>query len=257
MYWTCGQIKQNARAALAGRFWVSFGVVFLANLLLDLPAVLFPDPDLYAPRWDPAVQAMVSPLAPWQTAGYGFSLLPRILAGLFLVMPMQVGLCRYFVWNRFGNTQPELVFSTFRRGGRYGNCVFVQFVSNLFIVLWSFLLIIPGLIKALQYAFVPFLLSDNPGLDGSRAREVCRAMTYGCKGRIFLLYLSFIGWYFLAAIPAAGLDFISPLLSGLAQMLGNFLVAVYLNAALAELYVSLRDQAIAAGMILPQELNLA
>lgn len=82
-------------------------------------------------------------------------------------------------------------------------------------------------------------------------------MTYGCKGRIFLLYLSFIGWYFLAAIPAAGLDFISPLLSGLAQMLGNFLVAVYLNAALAELYVSLRDQAIAAGMILPQELNLA
>src|SRR5699024_10809675 len=23
VYWTCGQIKQNARAALAGRFWVS------------------------------------------------------------------------------------------------------------------------------------------------------------------------------------------------------------------------------------------
>jgi uncharacterized membrane protein len=62
------------------------------------------------------------------------------------------------------------------------------------------LFVIPGIIKSLQYCMVPFLLSDNPHMSGSRARQLSRMMTDGEKGAIFVLYLSFIGWFFLAGL---------------------------------------------------------
>jgi uncharacterized membrane protein len=37
-------------------------------------------------------------------------------------------------------------------------------------------------------------------MSGSRARQLSRMMTDGEKGAIFVLYLSFIGWFFLAAL---------------------------------------------------------
>ncbi len=47
---------------------------------------------------------------------------------------------------------------------------------------------------------VPFILSDNPSMPGSRARQISRMMTNGEKGAIFVLYLSFLGWYLLAGL---------------------------------------------------------
>ena len=51
----------------------------------------------------------------------------------------------------------------FRKG--YANSGVVLFLVKLFIVLWSLLLVIPGIIKADQYRMVPYILSDQPDLN--------------------------------------------------------------------------------------------
>ena len=116
-----------------------------------------------------------------------------------------------------------------------------MFVTELFIFLWSLLLLIPGIYKTYQYYMVPYILSDNPNIPGARARSISRAMTDGEKLNIFLLELSFIGWY---------------LLGGLCLGIGVFFVNPYYEATKAELYIYLRDRAIQTGMVQPEELGL-
>lgn len=123
----------------------------------------------------------------------------------------------------------------------YLNGVGTMFVTNLFVFLWSLLLIIPGIIKSFEYVMVPYLLADNPSLPGSRAREISRMLTNGEKWNIFVLELSFLGWCLLGLLCFA---------------VGIFFVVPYFNATLAELYIYLRDRAIQTNMLNPAELGL-
>ena len=95
-----------------------------------------------------------------------------------------------------------------------------------YIFLWSLLLAIPGIYKYYQYRFVPYIISDKPNLTAKNALAASREMTRGNKFKIFLLDLSFIGWY---------------LLGLLALFVGVFFVMPYHEAAIAKLYNQLRD----------------
>jgi uncharacterized membrane protein len=96
-------------------------------------------------------------------------------------------------------------------------------------------------IKTLSYSMTPFILTDNPAIGHERALKLSIAMTNGQKWRIFVLYLSFIGWAFLAV---------------LALGIGLLFLAPYLQATQAQLYVKLRDNALDCGLTTPEELNV-
>ena len=79
-------------------------------------------------------------------------------------------------------------------------------LSFFFKLLWTLLLIVPGIIKAFAYALVPYLLSDDKYKDLGY-REVLKKseeMMNGHKMDYFVLNLSFIGWYLLV-LPTLGL----------------------------------------------------
>jgi uncharacterized membrane protein len=95
-------------------------------------------------------------------------------------------------------------------------------------------------IKRISYSMVPYILTDNPKIDYARALKLSIAMTYGYKWRIFVLYLSFLGWF---------------LLGTLAFFVGNMFVMPYFYATDAELYIVLRDNALRNGLGTPYELN--
>jgi uncharacterized membrane protein len=75
-----------------------------------------------------------------------------------------------------------------------------------------------------------------------RALELSTRMTDGEKFSIFVLDLSFIGWY---------------LLGMLAFLVGVLFVMPYQNATEAELYIILRENAIQNGWCKPEELFVA
>lgn len=203
--WQRSILKANAKIALKGRYWTAFGVVLVAMIIGGAASIPF----------------------------------IGIFVPIFVLIPITIGMMRYFLQNHFGETEFETLFSGFQHG--YLNGVGAMFVTYLFIWLWSLLLIVPGIIKALQYCLVPFILADNPDMPGSRAREISRMLTDGEKGNIFVFFLSFIGWIFLGALClGVGILFVYP----------------YYYASFAELYLFLRDRAIANNMLNPAELNL-
>jgi uncharacterized membrane protein len=65
-------------------------------------------------------------------------------------------------------------------------------LTTIFVVLWSLLLVIPGIIKAYSYAMVPYLLAD-PDVQEEDVITLSRQMMDGKKMDLFVLQLSFIG----------------------------------------------------------------
>ena len=114
-------------------------------------------------------------------------------------------------------TQTTMALSTIRRrmkfelftsGWGHGWHMFwVLCVQWTYLQLWFLLLIVPGIIKSFSYAMTPFILEENPELSANEAIDRSRAMMKGHKFDLFWLFLSFIGWIILAAIPF-GLGFL-------------------------------------------------
>lgn len=69
-----------------------------------------------------------------------------------------------------------------------------QLLMELYVFLWSLLLLIPGIIKSYSYAAAMYLVREK-GLTGNEAITESRRIMNGNKWRAFCLDLSFIGWY--------------------------------------------------------------
>lgn len=119
----------------------------------------------------------------------------------------------------------------------YMNCKWkgfcMNFLTGLYIGLWSLLLVIPGIVKSYAYAMTPFILSENPEMSANDAITASKEMMDGHKWDLFCLYLSFIGWNILASLPALTVLFWGIFqgvqgISGIGTMLGAILIAIVL-----------------------------
>ena len=82
-------------------------------------------------------------------------------------------------------------------------------VMNVFIFLWSLLLVIPGIVASYRYSMAMYILLDDPDKPIMDCIRESKEMTAGYKMELFVLDLSFIGWNMLALIPFVGL-FVTP-----------------------------------------------
>lgn len=91
-----------------------------------------------------------------------------------------------FTENRFG---PELI-----------NFVLV----SIFTFLWTWLLIIPGIIKAYSYSMTPYIVKDmvasGKQVSATDGINASKELMKGHKMNLFIFDLSFLGWNILAAI---------------------------------------------------------
>lgn len=77
----------------------------------------------------------------------------------------------------------------------------LSIVTGILVMLWSFLLVIPGIIAAYRYSFAIYILLDDPGKSVMQCIRESKEMTQGWKWELFVLDLSFIGWSLLTVIP--------------------------------------------------------
>lgn len=231
--WTRPLLKENAKNALRGRYWPTFAVALICSVLNSGQRVhtVYQRTVEYG-RGHHYTYTTSTPL--WGSLG-----IVGILLAVFFVAVLMVGQARFFMENRQGAAPISSIFSTFHRDG-YWNLVKIKFLKGLYIFLWSLLLVVPGIIKAYQYSMVDYIAAENPYLPASRVFELSRAMTDGEKWEIFVLDLSFLGWYFLGA---------------LALGMGVFFVIPYYQATYAELYAALHAKALAQGISDEQELS--
>ena len=115
----------------------------------------------------------------------------------FVIMPMVVGFANAFLrlLVQGDNALSENMYKIATKN--YWHKVWGMFLVNVFVFLWSLLLIIPGIVKMFSYAMTEFILEEHPELSANEAIDHSRAMMKGHKFDLFWLILSFIGWGFL------------------------------------------------------------
>ena len=75
-----------------------------------------------------------------------------------------------------------------------------RLLRSLYILLWSFLLVIPGILATYSYAMTDFILAEYPELTAGEAIARSKELMYGNRWRLFCLNVSFIGWEILSAL---------------------------------------------------------
>lgn len=123
----------------------------------------------------------------------------------FLLNPLMVGGKRFFYLNIREDAQVKEICFSFDH--HYMNSVKIMFFRDLYTILWSLLLVIPGIVKGYEYRMIPYILAEQPDIDMKQAFALSREMMDGNKWRAFLFDLSFIGWRILSALTLGILGF--------------------------------------------------
>jgi len=130
---------------------------------------------------------------------------PSGIAPLIFDGPFGAGMAQFFLRLVRGE-QPGigtmfLGFSKFLRNIR------VWLLQVIFVLLWAVLLIVPGVVAALRYSMVWFVLADEPELTAREALDRSKALTKGRLGDLFVLAASFF-WWLCFGIVTLGIGFL-------------------------------------------------
>ena len=158
-----------------------------------------------------------------------------LIIGLLIMGPLTVGLSFaliYVVENPNGSDNYELLFEGFKQS--FVTSFLAILLVRLFTFLWSLLFVIPGIIKGLSYSMTSFIIAENPMIDPMDAIAKSQELMRGHKFELFMLHLSFIGWYLLGIITFG---------------IGLFFIIPYVQTAIANFYVELRGKKIIDALI--------
>jgi hypothetical protein len=142
---------------------------------------------------------------------------------IFVGAPLEVGGRKFFLRGIRDDVDMMHLAAVFK-SPHYLNVVKTMLLRAIYNFFWYLLLIIPGIVKHYAYRLVPYILSEEPDLDAAEAIGRSMKMTEGHKLDMFMLDLSFIGWYLLGALLLGiGVIFVNP----------------YYEATYAQLYAAL------------------
>lgn len=107
----------------------------------------------------------------------------------------------------------KIVFSEYLTNlkKKYSRAVPVMGLICLYVMLWTILLVIPGIIKGYSYAMASYISIDNEELSAEECVQRSIKMMQGHKMQLFLLDLSFFGWVLLSILTLGiGLLWLAP-----------------------------------------------
>ncbi|MBQ8098345.1 MAG: DUF975 family protein [Bacteroidaceae bacterium] len=168
---TNSEIRKQAREALEGNWGKAILATLITFLITDSVPTIF---------------SFVNPQNLW----------PNLW--MLLCLPLHWGLLVYFL--RILRREDLGLGHLFDGYNDFKRIFLTQLLVSVYTILWSLLLIIPGFIKALSYGLTPFILRDRPELSYNAAIEESMRLMEGNKMKLFLLYLSFIGWAILCIL---------------------------------------------------------
>ncbi len=133
----------------------------------------------------------------------GFNIVSFLLSGA-----LYAGSSLFFLkLIRSQNSLIEDLLYGFQNFNRFGKLFLLELLRSLFIILWTLLLIVPGIVAWLKYSMAYYIIIDNPNLSVTDAIDQSTTMMDGHKSRLLCLVLSFIGW-FLLGLLTLGIGFI-------------------------------------------------
>lgn len=195
-------IKSNARDFIRGRLWMFWSVLLVVGIIESLanslPQWIFGDrlsniSDIIAGNPDNIPKEISSSVFGWY---YVLNVLITIL-----LIPLNIGVAQnVLAWSRGEDVNKwKVLFGGFNSAKIFFKQVGVVVLNTILCALWAILLIVPGIIKGLAYSMYPYVLRDEPDLSVWQTLKKSEAIMKGYKGKLFLMYLSFVGWFILGA----------------------------------------------------------
>ena len=186
-------IRAQARALLSGK-WTMLVIIWLVySVVLNIASLIIP--------------------------GLG-SIITLLILG-----PLSLGLSLILL--RVVRNQDVSVEMLFEGFSDYSRSLVTGLLVALYVFLWSLLLIIPGIIAALAYSMSFFILADDPHISAQEAINQSKRMMEGHKMDLFMLQLSFLGWWILCIFTFG---------------IGFLWLAPYISTSTAVFYQSLKAE---------------
>lgn len=189
---TNSEIRQESLALLRGNWGagvgatllyciICFGALFAAGII----AAILGCPSSVE---DPQVSTLIAQII-------------SIVVSIFIFYPVAFGLMTMFlpfVRGEKALRAGEIAYAF--KSPFYRKSIGVYLLIGIFTYLWTLLLIIPGIIKALSYSLAPYILAENPELTANQAIEQSMKMMKGHKMKLFLIYLGYLGFALLSIV---------------------------------------------------------
>ena len=120
------------------------------------------------------------------------------IISLLITGPMSIGLAIFALsLSRKQDAKLSQIFSGFRKLGVGLGAYLLQLI---FIILWSLLLIIPGIIAAISYSMTYYIIADNDLIGPLESITKSKEMMRGNKWKFFCLGFRFFGWALLCIL---------------------------------------------------------
>ncbi len=157
------------------------------------------------------------------------------LAGILLTGALSSGVANMFLQQN--RTQGYLEADDALFGFKhYIDSLALHIISSIIIALWTLLLIVPGIVKSYSYAMIWYVKADHKHYSWRDCMDESKEIMYGHRFELFVLQLSFIGWYIVGLLCFG---------------IGTLWVNAYREAAMAAFYERISSEGV--GKIVEQE----
>ncbi|MCQ2435632.1 MAG: DUF975 family protein [Clostridia bacterium] len=128
------------------------------------------------------------------------ALSPTAVGTIIVAGPLTYGLTKLFLKQAADKKVMSIVdlFDGFKDD--FGGTVGIGFMTALYTFLWSLLLFIPGIVKSYSYSMAMNIKCDHNDYGWKQCITESRQLMNGHKMDLFVLDLSFIGWYIVGAL---------------------------------------------------------
>ena len=177
------QIKELAKTKIKGNKW---NIIWPMLVIGFINTILT---NIFGPKIDINTISDISQIH-LSSGDYAISSVISIIVGV-----LTAGYLKYILdFVRNGKFDSKTIINTIKE--KWLNLLIAEILTSIIIGIGFVLFVIPGIIMALAYAMVTFIIidSDNSAVD---ALKSSRAMMKGHKWEFFVFGLSFIGWIIL------------------------------------------------------------
>ena len=202
------ELRLKARTSLYKNYWPSVGAAFVASIF---GALIGSTSAVSKFEWREVFES-----APDGIKGFLIAILGTVVTISFVKIILggviQLGYASYLLKQQ--DCEIRSVRDLFSKFDYFGQGFLQMFLRGLYVLLWTLLFIIPGIIKEYAYAMTPFIMAEDPNLTAQEAIKISQEKMKGHKWELFCLGFSFIGWEILAIFTMGiGYIFLNPYIS--------------------------------------------
>lgn len=151
----------------------------------------------------------------------------NLLYSIFVSPVFMYGYYNHIKYQALGNPNFDMMAGFH---DNYKKIVKMNFIAGLEILIGTILLVVPGIIKALQYQYINEILEEHPDWEYQEVMTESKRITAGHKMELLILEISFFGWVLLAS-----------LLSSLTFSFAFYFVDPYIDLTKANAYLWLKS----------------